>query len=181
MEWHIEEREYREKGNISKKAVLYDTVDVSNLNKNKASLRIGDYTHIRGEIFLYHHGTIEIGDYCYIGEGTRIWAGEKIHIGNRVLISHNCNIVDNNSHPLSAEERHLHYKTIINTGHPDIDLESNPVTIYDDAWINEGVMILKGVTIGEGAIVGAGSVVTKDIPAWSMAAGNPAQVKKYLK
>jgi galactoside O-acetyltransferase len=43
------------------------------------------------------------------------------------------------------------------------------------------VIILKGVTIGEGAIVGAGSVVTKDVPAWSVAAGNPAKVVKMLK
>jgi maltose O-acetyltransferase len=43
------------------------------------------------------------------------------------------------------------------------------------------VIILKGVTIGEGAIVGAGSVVTKDVPAWSVAAGNPARVIRKLR
>ena len=41
-------------------------------------------------------------------------------------------------------------------------------------------IILKGVTIGEGAIVGAGSVVTKDVPAWTVVAGNPARVVKKL-
>ena len=41
-------------------------------------------------------------------------------------------------------------------------------------------IILKGVTIGEGAIVGAGSVVTKDVPAWTVVAGNPAKVVKTL-
>lgn len=43
------------------------------------------------------------------------------------------------------------------------------------------VIILKGVTVGEGAIVGAGSVVTKDVPAWTVVAGNPAQIVKRLK
>ena len=43
------------------------------------------------------------------------------------------------------------------------------------------VIILKGVTIGEGAVVGAGSVVTKDVPAWTVVAGNPAKVVKELK
>ena len=42
-------------------------------------------------------------------------------------------------------------------------------------------IILKGVTIGEGAIVGAGSVVTKDVPAWTVVAGNPAKIVKKLK
>ena len=42
------------------------------------------------------------------------------------------------------------------------------------------VIILKGVTIGEGAIIGAGSVVTHDIPAWTIAAGNPAKVIKKI-
>ena len=43
------------------------------------------------------------------------------------------------------------------------------------------VTILKGVTIGEGAIVGACSVVTKDVPAWTVVAGNPAKVIKIIK
>ena len=42
------------------------------------------------------------------------------------------------------------------------------------------VIILKGVTVGEGAIVGAGSVITKDVPAWTVVAGNPARVIKTL-
>jgi galactoside O-acetyltransferase len=42
------------------------------------------------------------------------------------------------------------------------------------------VVILKGVTVGEGAVVGAKSVVTKDVPAWTVVAGNPARVVKSL-
>ena len=47
--------------------------------------------------------------------------------------------------------------------------------------VGMGSIIMPGVTIGEGAIIGAGSVVTKDIPAWSVAVGNPCKVIKYLK
>ena len=59
-------------------------------------------------------------------------------------------------------------------------VNSKPIKICDDAWIGMNCIILKGVTIGEGAIVGAGSVVTKDVPAWTVVAGNPAKVVKTL-
>ena len=55
-----------------------------------------------------------------------------------------------------------------------------PVLICRGAWIGARSIILKGVTIGEGAIVGAGSVVTKDVPAFSVAGGNPAQILRAL-
>lgn len=59
-------------------------------------------------------------------------------------------------------------------------VKTKNITIRDDAWIGMNCIILKGVTIGEGAIVGAGSVVTKDVPAWTLVAGNPARVIKQI-
>lgn len=53
-----------------------------------------------------------------------------------------------------------------------------PITIHDDVWIGTNSMILSGVTIGQGAVIGAGSIVTKDIPAYRFAAGNPAKILK---
>ena len=53
--------------------------------------------------------------------------------------------------------------------------------IKDYAWISYNACILKGVTIGEGAIIGAGSVVTKDVPAWTVVAGNPAKIVRHIK
>ena len=55
-----------------------------------------------------------------------------------------------------------------------------PIIIGNNVWLGFDVVVLKGVTIGDGAIIGAKSVVTRDIPAWSIAAGNPAQVVKYI-
>ena len=56
-----------------------------------------------------------------------------------------------------------------------------PVTIGKDCWIGGGAVICPGVTIGDRCIIGAGSVVTKDIPADSVAVGNPALVIKKSK
>ncbi len=55
------------------------------------------------------------------------------------------------------------------------------VTIGSDVWIGSHVIILKGVTIGKGAIIGSGSIVTKNIPDYAIAAGNPCKVIKYRK
>lgn len=55
-----------------------------------------------------------------------------------------------------------------------------PITIEEDCWIGGNVTILCGVTIGKGTVIGAGSVVTKDIPAESVAVGNPARVIKTI-
>lgn len=57
--------------------------------------------------------------------------------------------------------------------------EKKPIVIGKDCWIGMGVIMVPGVTIGDGAVVGAGSVVSKDIPAWAVAVGNPARAIKY--
>ena len=58
--------------------------------------------------------------------------------------------------------------------------ESKPIEIKDNVWIGEYSAILKGVTVGEGSIVASHAVVTKDVPPYSIVAGNPADVVKKL-
>jgi acetyltransferase-like isoleucine patch superfamily enzyme len=60
-------------------------------------------------------------------------------------------------------------------------VQSEKIIINDKVWIGFDVLILKGVVIGEGAIIAAKSVVTKDVPAWTLFAGNPAKYIKDLK
>jgi len=58
--------------------------------------------------------------------------------------------------------------------------ESSPIIIEDNVWIGERSTILKGVKIGRGSIIASNSVVTKNVPAYTIVAGNPAVVVKHL-
>ncbi|WP_316159742.1 acyltransferase [Bradyrhizobium sp. SZCCHNRI3042] len=167
---------------IDQTAVFYPTASLHTHGHPPEALRIGAHTHVRGELLLFGHGgRIRLGEYCYVGEQTRIWSAREISIGNRVLISHMCTIMDNLTHPLDASERHQQFRDIITAGHPrKIDLDEQPVIIEDDALISCHCVVLRGVRIGRGAVIGAGSVVTKDVPPMVIAAGNPAKVIREL-
>lgn len=155
---------------------------IKNAQGRHDAIRIGSNNLIAAELFVFAHGgDIEIGDWCFIGEGTRVWSAAQISIGDRVLISHNVNIFDSLTHPLDAAGRHAQFKAIMQSGHPrDIQLGERPVTIGDDAWIGASSTILRGVRIGDRAVVGAGAVVTTDVPDDTVVAGNPARAIKSL-
>lgn len=167
---------------LGKNSTFYRETKIYNCIGNKNDIIIGNNTHIKGELLTFGHGgKIVIGDYCYVGKNSNIWSAKEINIGNRVLVSHNCNVFDNNTHSLNAIKRHEQFKEIIEKGHPkNIDLNEKSVIIKDDVWIGVGSIILKGVTIGEGAVVAAGSVVTKDVKPYTLVAGNPAIFIKKL-
>lgn len=167
---------------IGRDCNLYSTSEINNPSKIADNIFIGNFCHIRGELLLFGHGgKIEMGDYCYVGLNTHIWSATSIIIGDRVLISHNCNIIDNDTHPLDPEERHKQFKAIITTGQPKcINLNEKEIVIEDDVLIAANSIVLKGVRIGRAAIVGAGSVVTKDVPPYAIVAGNPAKIVNYV-
>ncbi len=158
-------------------AVLYPTASLQFQGRPKTDIVVGADSHIRGELLLFGHGgRITIGTYCYVGEGTRIWSSCEVSIADRVLISHLCTIMDNLTHPVSPSQRHAQFKAIVKSGHPpDLGLGERPIRIEEDALVGCQSVILRGVTIGRGAIVGAGSVVTRDVPAYTIVAGNPAR------
>lgn len=164
-------------------AVLYDTARISNNRREKGAISVGPHSHIRGELLTFGHGgAIEIGEYCYIGEQSRLWSAERIRVGNRSLISHQVTILDNETHPFSAKARHEQFRAIITSGHPkEYDLGERPVTIGEDVLIGCMCVVLPGVTVGDAAIIGAGSVVTKDVPPRTIVAGNPARVIRELR
>lgn len=158
-------------------ARLYPTASVHLQGRDPSCITLGAHTHVRGELLVFRHGgKINIGSYCYVGEQTRIWSSDSITIGDRVLISHLCTIMDNLTHPIDKDARHQQFRHIIERGFPEEDdLGERPVVIEDDALIGCQCVILRGVRIGAGAVVGAGSVVTSDIPPMTIYAGNPAK------
>ena len=167
---------------LGRDARLYSTARIRNASGKSAHIRVGSYSIIKGELFVFSHGgEIDIGEWCYIGDGAKIWSARHITIGNRVLISHNVNIFDSLTHPHLAKARHDQFRAIATSGHPPkLDLDEKEVRIDDDALLGANSIILRGVNVGEGAIVGAGSVVTCDVRPHTIVAGNPARVIREL-
>jgi maltose O-acetyltransferase len=143
---------------------------IENIFGDPDRVQVGNNSYIRGRLFTYGHGgRISIGDWCYIGVRSEIWSMNSITIGNRVLISHDVNIHDGTAHSPNPTERHLHYKQILESGHPRTwdqlpGVMSAPIVIEDDVWISFGVTILRGIRIGAGSIIGAGAFVTQNVP-----------------
>lgn len=137
-------------------------------------------------IFESKTGFIKIADRVFIG-GATIICRSFVQIDENVQMAWGCLLYDHNAHSFDYRERRKDIDVFLNNkkngrnvlkneGKDWSVVHSAPIHICHDAWIGAKVTILNGVTIGEGAIVGAGSVVRDDIPAWSIAAGNPAVV-----
>lgn len=107
---------------------------------------------------------VKIGDHCGINHGVFILGHCRIDIGSYVVLSARCMLIDAGLD--KTEFRHKNFPRHV----------EGPIQIQDGAWIGAGAIILANVTVGKKAIVGAGSVVTRDVPAHSIVAGNPAKV-----
>ena len=117
---------------------------------------------------------INIGYNCSIGPQSHITAINNIKIGNNVLTGPRVLITDN-AHGESIDN-------ILDIAPSRRNLVSNgSVIIEDNVWIGEGAMIMPNVKIGKGSIIAANSVVTKDIPAYCIAAGVPAKIIKQIR
>ncbi len=100
-------RSFFGKGTIDPTVRFSPAADLQNLSGNKNAVRIGAHSNIEGLIMVYPYGVeISIGAYCSLSPNSRLIAVDKISIGDRVLIAHNVNIIDNNSHPTDAALRH---------------------------------------------------------------------------
>ena len=137
---------------------------------------LGAYTEVGARTTL---NEVELGDYSYvvndsdiayakIGKFTSIAAMTRINPGN---------------HPMQrASQAHFSYRaSAYFDGAADEDdffawRRAQPVVIGHDVWIGHGAIVLPGRRIGHGAVIGAGAVVTKDVPAYAIAVGNPARI-----
>lgn len=175
--------EIRESAIFEKNVRTSLKTEIFNHYGDRSAIKVGENSVVFGELLTFGFGgNINIGKDCFVGQNSKVRSAEKITIGNEVLISHNVNIIDTNSHELDHLKRADGYKRMLLKGHSKLKGEvlTCPVIIEDNVWINVNSVILKGVTIGKGAIIAAGSVVTKNVAPFTMVAGNPAKFVKKL-
>ncbi len=113
--------------------------------------------------------------------------GNHIHLGKGFFSNYNCTILDVATVTFGDNCLLGPNVAVYTAGHPvDPDLRRTgyefgaPVTVGRDVWIGGNTVICPGVAIGDGCVIGAGSVVTRDIPPYSVAAGNPCRVLRSV-
>lgn len=129
--------------------------------------KIGRNVKISSSVKIIGCLSLTIGENTFIGNETMLTGGKS-----SIIIGSNCDISS---------------RVSIFTGTHQVDMInqrsagegiSKDIIIGDGVWIGFGVIVLPGVNIGKKAVIGAGSIVTKDIPAYSIAVGNPCKVIK---
>lgn len=113
--------------------------------------------------------------------------GYNIRVGNNFYANHNLVILDEAPVTFGDNVFIAPCCGFYTAGHPVDAVERNkgleyasPITVGNNVWIGAGVSVLPGVSIGDNCVIGAGSVVTRDIPADSVAVGNPCRVIKTI-
>lgn len=126
---------------------------------------LDDSTTLLPPLYIDYGKPVTIGKGCFIQQCCTFFGRGGITIGNDVFIGPKVNLITINHDP-NPDNRSATY--------------GRPIVIEDKVWIGINSTILPGVRIGYGAIVGAGSVVTKDVPAMTVVAGNPARIIKTI-
>lgn len=130
----------------------------------------------------------EIGEGCYIEPPLHSnFGGRHVHFGKNVYANFNLTLVDDTHIYVGDNTMIGPNVTIASAGHPILpELREKgyqfnmPVHIGKNCWIGAGVVIVPGINIGDNTVIGAGSIVTKDIPANSVAVGNPCRVIREI-
>lgn len=150
----------------------YNQLRPSNANQQQTILeqllgQTGANLQIVAPFWCDYGRNIAIGENFYANHNLVILDAAKVTFGDNVFIGPNCGFYTA-GHPIDAEHR--------NQG-----LEfAKPITIGNNVWIGGGVHIMPGVTIGDNAVIGGGSIVVKDIPANSVAVGNPCKAIRTI-
>jgi len=134
---------------------------------NLYGCEIGDGTRIGS--FVEIQKGVSVGRNCKVSSHTFICEG--VTIEDEVFIGHGVNFINDNYPRASTSSGALQSET---------DWRVVPSVVKRGASIGTGATILGGVNVGAGAIVGAGSVVTKDVPAGTIVAGNPARIIREI-
>lgn len=132
----------------------------------------GPDCYFQAPVYFDYGTNITFGEGCETNFNLTVLDCGPITVGDHVLIGPNCTLAAP-MHPFHPAERNPRTRPDGST----YSLESaKPIVIGRDCWLASNVVVCGGVTIGEGCVIGAGSVVTRDIPPYSLAAGNPCRV-----
>lgn len=129
----------------------------------------------------------EVGENCYIEPPLRANWGRHTHFGNNVYANFNLTLVDD-THIYVGDNTLIGPNCVLATAnhpvHPELRAltaqYNGPVRIGRNVWLGAGVIVVPNVSIGDNCVIGAGSVVTKDVPANSVAFGNPCRVYRKI-
>lgn len=136
----------------------------------------GENLDVMGPVFFDYGCHTRIGDRVFANFNFTVLDCAPVIIGDDVLFGPNVSLLPP-MHPLRWQDRNVRTRE----DGTAYDYEyGEPITIGSNCWFGGNVTVLGGVTIGDGCVIGAGAVVTKDIPANSVAVGNPARVIKTI-
>lgn len=146
---------------------IYDDFESKNKIIKNLLKKTGKNFIIEPSFYCDYGYNIEIGENFYSNHNLVILDPAEVTFGDNVFIGPNCGFYTA-QHPIDIETRNkgLEY--------------AYPIKVGNNVWIGGNVTVLPGVTIGDNCTIGAGSVVVKDIPANSVAVGNPCKVIKVL-
>ena len=155
---------------------LFEDDDLRNTIIDELIPSKGEGLYLQGPIYFDYGIFTSFGKNCYANFNFTVLDVCPVNIGSNVFFGPNCSLMTP-MHPLRWQERNIKFKDD-KTAYDDE--YAKPISIGDNCWIAANVVITGGVTIGEGCVIGAGSVVTKDIPANSLAAGNPCKLIREI-
>lgn len=114
----------------------------------------------------------DIGHSVFIGEELII--KDELHDRNMVAIGDRVAIADRVTLVVSSNANFSRIRPLIGDVH-------GPIRVAEDAWLGTGSIIFPGIRVGRGAVVGAGSIVTRDVPDFTVVAGNPARILRKMR
>lgn len=140
-------------------------------------LYFGEGADFRLGAYAIQTGKISLGKNVVIRPGTMLFASPQSDLPIQISIEENVMLGSGVHIYVSNHAFNDVSRPIIHQGHQDV----KPVSIGKGAWIGANAIILPGVSIGENSVIGAGAVVTKSIPDYCVAVGNPAKIIKELR
>jgi len=128
---------------------------------------LGDDAHIKPPLYVDYGTFISVGARTFINYNLTALDVAPITIGEDCQIGPNVQLLTP-THPVDPQPRRDRLEA------------AKPISIGDNVWLGGGAIVLPGVTIGDNSVIGAGAVVTRDVPANSVAVGNPARVVREI-